>query len=306
MPELSWTMELKFGKSLSMPQGPTIYVKEVPQEFDKRIESKSPMASRPGSRAQDLPINKGNKILFDSCTIRQWFLEMDIEKTGHVEPREFMNFLRERPQLKNLMLEHARAEMKGAQQCTDREFEALEMRRLKKFLKEMDEDGNGTLEWEEFVEFFRRTGYLLEYAHKDNPREKISELLNKINDQQEEEGEADEDLVDEFQELTKKHMGLNCRRKSRELVSTPVDESFDWDLPKALNTGRRASGSSIPSMTEAMLQRSNSKGMGRRMSAPMPQLRRMSTGGVPASKFNSQSSIQSAATSILQKQATMA
>lgn len=34
---------------------------------------------------------------------------------------------------------------------------------FKQVLKELDEDGNGQMEWEEFVEFFRRCGLLLEY-----------------------------------------------------------------------------------------------------------------------------------------------
>jgi len=34
---------------------------------------------------------------------------------------------------------------------------------FKQVLKELDQDGNGQMEWEEFVEFFRRCGLLLEY-----------------------------------------------------------------------------------------------------------------------------------------------
>jgi hypothetical protein len=171
------------------------------------------------------------------------------------------------------MLQHAKAQMKNSARArSDRETEALEMRRILKFLKEIDEDGNGTLEWDEFVAFFRKAGYLLEYSEKDNPREKIADLLGQINDQQVEGDDVEDfpDLVDEFQKLTQKHMALQCRRQSRELIAK---DEFDWDSPKEIvSNGRRASGSNIPNMSSLasnVEMRNSSAKMPRRMSAPV-------------------------------------
>jgi Ca2+-binding EF-hand superfamily protein len=39
-----------------------------------------------------------------------------------------------------------------------------EIYRIKEILREVDTDNSGTMEWNEFVDFFRRAGFLLEYA----------------------------------------------------------------------------------------------------------------------------------------------
>merc|ERR1712070_796074 len=43
-----------------------------------------------------------------------------------------------------------------------------EIYRIKEILKEVDTDGSGTMEWDEFVDFFRRAGLLLEYHTEYN------------------------------------------------------------------------------------------------------------------------------------------
>merc|ERR1712187_312965 len=39
-----------------------------------------------------------------------------------------------------------------------------EIYRIKEILREVDTDGSGTMEWSEFLDFFKRAGFLLEYA----------------------------------------------------------------------------------------------------------------------------------------------
>merc|ERR1719230_571596 len=41
-----------------------------------------------------------------------------------------------------------------------------ENQRIKRIMEEVDTDGSGTMEWPEFVDFFRRAGMLLEYRTK--------------------------------------------------------------------------------------------------------------------------------------------
>lgn len=201
------------------------------------------------------------KPLFDVVTLRNWFIEMDGESSGHVTKDGFMSFLRSRPQLRRLMLQThdtnkqqkaggptldkghvASARLKTGASSTrtpsSREAEALEMRRLLKLLKEIDEDKNGTLEWEEFIEFFRRAGYLLEYATKENPREEIASIMGRMHDQKMEGKELDEELADRLSSLGQEHLPSHTRRKSEDFVQ------------KAENTGRRGSVPVPPTAVE--------------------------------------------------------
>lgn len=55
-------------------------------------------------------------------------------------------------------------ELQGA--AREAATQKMELQRMLDILHEVDEDGSGTLEWEEVLEFFRRSGYLLEYVTK--------------------------------------------------------------------------------------------------------------------------------------------
>lgn len=186
----------------------------------------------------------GRKAMFDIYTLRQWFMEMDTEQSGHVTKDAFMLFLRQRPQLRNLMLAQSQQQVgKNAKEAlmTKQAAHALEMRRMLKVLRDIDEDKNGTLEWEEFIEFFRKSGYLLEYSRENphNPREKLAHIMGQIHDQKLEREDIDNKLVGNLAELAGKHLNVHARRRSRELVDSE-------DVPvKLLTSGRRASASNI-------------------------------------------------------------
>lgn len=192
------------------------------------------------------------KTRFDLCTIRQWFMEMDIDQTGSVTKDGFMTFLRDRPQLRSLMLAHAPAKNNGkpARVVSQRESEALEMRRLLKVLKDIDEDKNGTLEWEEFVEFFRRSGYLLEYSTKENPREKIADVLGQIHEKKIEGEDVEDDLLDKLNKMAGSHMNDQARRKSQDITDQESGESIS---PLMRGGGRRrASEGSLPGLQQSL------------------------------------------------------
>merc|ERR1719321_187034 len=51
--------------------------------------------------------------------------------------------------------------------------------RIAKIYKDIDVNKNGSLQWEEFLDFFRRKGLLLTYATPNNPRDRMAETLGK-------------------------------------------------------------------------------------------------------------------------------
>merc|ERR1711904_300180 len=85
-----------------------------------------------------------------------------------------------------------------------------EKRRLGELWIEIDTNGNGTLEWDEFLEFFRKTGRLLVYETKDNPRDRLAGMLQEMHEQQGDlASEADRNA---FEELAKNYLDLGRRR----------------------------------------------------------------------------------------------
>lgn len=122
---------------------------------------------------------------FDACTLRTWFIEMDTDNSGVVTKDEFINFLRNRKVLQNILrqgmlegspLAHARS---VTPRTAARMSEALGIKRILKIFRDIDSDQTGTLRWEHFLEFFRRTGLLLEYATPNNPRDRMADMLGK-------------------------------------------------------------------------------------------------------------------------------
>jgi hypothetical protein len=54
---------------------------------------------------------------------------------------------------------------------------ALGVKRMIKLFKQIDKNGRGCLDFEEFKEFFRMSGFLLEYSFQDNPRSREEQAL---------------------------------------------------------------------------------------------------------------------------------
>lgn len=121
---------------------------------------------------------------YDTYTIRQWFMQMDADHSGEISKDEFISFLRNHKTLSHMMLMGSQVQMSdsavsktSSPETAKRVSQALAVRRLIKLFNEMDKDGNQSMDWEEFLEFFRRAGYLLEYTTKDNPRDRAAEII---------------------------------------------------------------------------------------------------------------------------------
>merc|ERR1719428_2356616 len=50
------------------------------------------------------------RVVYDECTVRMMFIEMDANANGTVSKEEFINYLRSRPQLQNTMHSACKAE----------------------------------------------------------------------------------------------------------------------------------------------------------------------------------------------------
>jgi hypothetical protein len=128
------------------------------------------------------------KILYDACTIRTWFMMMDGDGDGVISKDEFVSFLRERPALQKMLLStgpNRQADSDGEgipfpPQTSQRMAQAVLQRRLIKLFNEIDVNKNKRMEFEEFLTFFRRAGCLLEYTLTDNPRDRAAELLASV------------------------------------------------------------------------------------------------------------------------------
>lgn len=113
---------------------------------------------------------------FNIPTLRKWFSDIDVNGSGSITRRELIVALRQNPDLQALLLStSANADLAGKGESEDAPGTSSitttssirqqhnEMKRIMQIMHEVDTDGSGSMEWEEFVEFFRRSGYLLEY-----------------------------------------------------------------------------------------------------------------------------------------------
>lgn len=102
---------------------------------------------------------------FNMKTLQAWFRDIDRDGSGVITQRELVVALTRRKDLL-LMLTHIsdteRAEHLDLK-STDGEARAQAVKHMKIILEEVDTDGSGSMEWPEFVDFFRRANLLLEY-----------------------------------------------------------------------------------------------------------------------------------------------
>lgn len=106
---------------------------------------------------------------FNIPTLRKWFAEIDADGGGQVSRRELIVAMRNHKDLQAVLLSaSANSENKSAADDAEAREDAIqaknaELRRIMTIMSEVDTDGSGYMDWEEFVEFFRRSGFLLEY-----------------------------------------------------------------------------------------------------------------------------------------------
>lgn len=172
-----------------------------------------PFASTILSQGRVADVQKGPR--FDVLTLREWFNEMDSDHSGHVTKVKWLDFLRANPSVKSIILAGSGAEQDGSglpkamSNESAKRTQVRQLRFLQKIWKDIDEDGNGTLEWEEFIEFFRKLGFLFQYADPNNPKDRLAEMLKDLHENAE---SMSEDRFDEFHHLKGKHLHAEKRR----------------------------------------------------------------------------------------------
>jgi len=202
------------------------------------------------------PIGNGQKALYDILTIRQWFNGMDEQRNGHVTKKEWLEFMRRNPQFKSMVL-CGGVETRLTDRFSEESVQALkdqakEMRRLLKIWREIDKDANGTLEWEEFIEFFRRSGNLLEYETVDNPKERLAHIVTEIH-----EGRAEGDKLDEFLDLAKGHLQGERRLSFEKEVALATGASSSGAIGRTHSEPRTDSNSQEKPSPTSMRRRSD-------------------------------------------------
>jgi len=139
------------------------------------------------AKLQPVPPNVSKRLpparqmAYDECTIRLMFIEMDVNSNGTVTKEEFINYLRSRPQLQNIMyggLTAAAQDEVARDNISPQLVRAMGYKRIIKVYKDIDVNKNGVLCWEEFIDFFRRTGLVVTYMTPDNPRERMAAALS--------------------------------------------------------------------------------------------------------------------------------
>lgn len=100
------------------------------------------------------PVSGGKR--FNMQTLQAWFREIDDDGTGEISQREFICALQNNKHLQEVL-----CSMNGGTRAAV-DLKA-DIRRMIDVLKDVDTDHNCSLDWEEFVNFFRREGLLLEY-----------------------------------------------------------------------------------------------------------------------------------------------
>lgn len=110
---------------------------------------------------------------FDKQRLKGWFKEIDQKNTGGISQREFIVAMRSMKGLQAMFcmvngIEYVDTGTGSAMGEAAVQAKREEVRRIKEILTEIDTDGSGTMEWEEFVEFFRKAGLLLEYQTQES------------------------------------------------------------------------------------------------------------------------------------------
>lgn len=102
---------------------------------------------------------------FNMQRLRDWFRDIDVNKSGKVSQRELLCALRQHQGIQSVFslasgFDQPDAHRSRGGSAAYRRRD--EVSRIKMIMHEVDDDSSGTMEWNEFVEFFRRAGLLLE------------------------------------------------------------------------------------------------------------------------------------------------
>jgi len=242
----------------------------------------------PRGSGADTP-NKNKHLKYDKLRLREWFNAMDVDRSGSIQRQTFVRFLIDNPVLRDIICSiyasqhgevpescaNSRAGSKdstyfragskdstynraGSKESTytglgpkeDKVEQAKKYKRLIAAWKEIDTDKSGTLEWEEFVEYFRVNGFLLEYQLENNPKDRLTNLLTSMHDNPE---DLDADEMEEFSALRGNHVDkrrsctLGVIEASKILNTMTPAETEDPDNPTFVR--RRSSLSKVAAGT---------------------------------------------------------
>merc|ERR1719428_1910011 len=127
------------------------------------------------------PQESARRVVYDECTVRMMFIEMDANANGTVSKEEFINYLRSRPQLQNTMYSGLKTEAveqnEASSKISPQSVRAMGIKRIISLYKAIDTDRQDKLTWDEFLDFFRRNSLLLVYLTPDNPRDRMAAAL---------------------------------------------------------------------------------------------------------------------------------
>eukprot|EP00747_Dinoflagellata_sp_TGD_P211211 gnl/TRDRNA2_/TRDRNA2_84410_c0_seq3.p1 gnl/TRDRNA2_/TRDRNA2_84410_c0~~gnl/TRDRNA2_/TRDRNA2_84410_c0_seq3.p1 ORF type:complete len:304 (+),score=41.40 gnl/TRDRNA2_/TRDRNA2_84410_c0_seq3:64-912(+) len=185
---------------------------------------------------------------FDTLTLREWFNKMDEDRTGSITKPRWLEFLRRNPEFRTIILGRGMTKLITKVSFKNLHEEARQLRQEKRHLghlwTELDTDGNGTLEWDEFLEFFSKTGRLLVYETKDNPRDRLAGMLQEMHEQQND--LASEAERNEFNDLSKKYLDLGRRRSLGAAVEEAKSRSRSDSNSSTCSTSTKGSFSPMP------------------------------------------------------------
>mmetsp|Transcript_68267 Transcript_68267/g.134936 ORF Transcript_68267/g.134936 Transcript_68267/m.134936 type:complete len:255 (-) Transcript_68267:175-939(-) len=153
------------------------------------------------------PSRKSAEFRFDLLRLREWFNRMDVEQCGYVTKGSFMNFLRNQPQLQALLVDGQAPQQNFRR--TGLQEDAVRWRRQSSTWEDFS-CGQAHMEWHQFVDFFRRRGWVLDYKTKDNPRDRLAEMLADLHTRP---FEPDRQTLHEFAELRRGHLQGQQKRQ---------------------------------------------------------------------------------------------
>lgn len=188
--------------------------------------------------------NKGpnERILFDKCTIRTWFMAMNSTGDGQVSKQQFIEWLIKHPEFRKLLVKGEAEREDCDSKGEDRKGYAVIARRMIKFFKEIDVDNSKAITFKEFKNLFRRAGYLLEYDQTNNPRDNAERMLRR---------QSGQGPVDVHQAATRARRGSEClwylqqeARLNAEVMSQEIKPETG-DSYRNMSRTRRHSASAI-------------------------------------------------------------
>eukprot|EP00928_Gymnodinium_smaydae_P060764 TRINITY_DN4455_c1_g1_i1.p1 TRINITY_DN4455_c1_g1~~TRINITY_DN4455_c1_g1_i1.p1 ORF type:complete len:478 (+),score=50.34 TRINITY_DN4455_c1_g1_i1:151-1584(+) len=145
----------------------------------------------------------------DILTVRQWFDEMDWKGDGYVAKQAYLAALKDNAWFRQYIVYKERR-LPSSVKPTAMEL-SFELRKGLRFWREMDRGRKNTIDWDDFVEFFRRSGLLFEYQNSDNPRTKMAELMGNLNKHATSKTESEP--MEKLRSLVKEHLSSDSMRR---------------------------------------------------------------------------------------------